>query len=99
MSAFDSVNEWIAKITDLLKTLVVLGIVIGILFDDPFGVIAGVGRLMGQFGDAGLAGLLALIFLVAMYPKRSEEHTSNSSHGYISYAVFCLKKKILTLLT
>src|SRR2546422_4536565 len=26
-------------------------------------------------------------------PARSEEHTSNSSHGYISYAVFCLKKK------
>src|SRR5205809_1939976 len=26
-------------------------------------------------------------------PVRSEEHTSDSSHGYISYAVFCLKKK------
>src|SRR5216684_6750213 len=26
--------------------------------------------------------------------RRSEEHTLNSSHGYISYAVFCLKKKI-----
>src|SRR2546430_3535851 len=25
--------------------------------------------------------------------KRSEEHTSNSSHSQISYAVFCLKKK------
>src|SRR5207245_3841268 len=25
--------------------------------------------------------------------KRSEEHTLNSSHGSISYAVFCLKKK------
>src|SRR5205809_5851783 len=25
--------------------------------------------------------------------SRSEEHTSDSSHGYISYAVFCLKKK------
>src|SRR2546422_7468492 len=24
---------------------------------------------------------------------RSEEHSLNSSHGYISYAVFCLKKK------
>src|SRR2546429_3990044 len=24
---------------------------------------------------------------------RSEEHTSDSSHGYISYAGFCLKKK------
>src|SRR5690242_9452856 len=26
-------------------------------------------------------------------PARSEEHTSNSSHMSISYAVFCLKKK------
>src|SRR5205809_6546664 len=25
--------------------------------------------------------------------KRSEEHTSELRHGYISYAVFCLKKK------
>src|SRR2546422_8620572 len=25
--------------------------------------------------------------------KRSEEHTSELHHGYISYAVFCLKKK------
>src|SRR5256884_1526602 len=25
--------------------------------------------------------------------RRSEEHSLNSSHGYISYAVFCLKKK------
>src|SRR5260221_5245919 len=25
--------------------------------------------------------------------KRSEEHTSDSSHTVISYAVFCLKKK------
>src|SRR5258708_22266777 len=25
--------------------------------------------------------------------KRSEEHTSDSSHQIISYAVFCLKKK------
>src|SRR2546422_1925780 len=26
--------------------------------------------------------------------KRSEEHTSELRHGYISHAVFCLKKKI-----
>src|SRR3712207_7040992 len=26
-------------------------------------------------------------------PSRSEEHTLNSSHANISYAVFCLKKK------
>src|ERR1041385_2818657 len=27
------------------------------------------------------------------HKTRSEEHTSELSHGYISYAVFCLKKK------
>src|SRR2546429_8333071 len=31
--------------------------------------------------------------LQAVDELRSEEHTLNSSHGYISYAVFCLKKK------
>src|SRR2546426_3305985 len=29
----------------------------------------------------------------ALYEVRSEEHTSDSSHLVISYAVFCLKKK------
>src|SRR5438552_12782546 len=33
--------------------------------------------------------------LLAVFParQRSEEHTLNSSHQIISYAVFCLKKK------
>src|SRR2546429_1760440 len=30
---------------------------------------------------------------LAPRPTRSEEHTSELRHGYISYAVFCLKKK------
>src|SRR5688500_19123736 len=29
---------------------------------------------------------------------RSEEHTSDSSHLVISYAVFCLKKKIISIM-
>src|SRR2546427_5737238 len=37
----------------------------------------------------GLAGR----FGVQAIPQRSEEHTLNSSHSQISYAVFCLKKK------
>src|SRR2546427_1973755 len=31
--------------------------------------------------------------MLAGHIDRSEEHTSNSSHSQISYAVFCLKKK------
>src|SRR5437660_7198705 len=43
-------------------------------------------RILDEGPDAGDAGQLA--------PQlRSEEHTSESSHVAISYAVFCLKKK------
>lgn len=68
--AFNTVVKWIGYITDLLVKLIVLGIVIGILFEDYFGVIEGIGTLMSQFGDAGLAGLLALILLVMWYTKK-----------------------------
>ena len=50
---FETLNEWLGIATDLLKSLVVIGIVVGILFDDFFGVIEGLGRVMAQFGDAG----------------------------------------------
>ena len=68
--ALQTVNEWLEQITDLLKTLVVIGIVVGILFDDFFGVISGLGRIMTQFGDAGFAGILALMIIVMWYEKK-----------------------------
>ena len=64
-----NVNGWITDFTDLLQGLVVLGIVVGILFNDYFGVIGGIGRLMGQIGENGLAGLVALILIVLWYKK------------------------------
>ena len=45
-------------------------IVVGILFDDFFGVIGGLGRIMTQFGDAGFAGILALMIIVMWYEKK-----------------------------
>src|SRR5438552_8155043 len=42
---------------------------------------------------ARAAGIEQLITRPITLPQRSEEHTSNSSHQIISYAVFCLKKK------
>ncbi len=49
--------------------LIVLGIVVGVLFEDYFGVIGGIGDLMSKFGDGGFAGLLALILIVMWYKK------------------------------
>ena len=68
--ALQTVNDWLGQITDLLKTLVVIGIVVGILFDDFFGVISGLGRVMTQFGDVGFAGILALMIIVMWYEKK-----------------------------
>ena len=67
--AISTVTDWISQITDLLQSLVVLGVVTGILFNDPFGVIAGIGSLMGQIGESGLAGLVALVLVATWYKK------------------------------
>ncbi len=68
--AIAKLTGWITKLSDLLISLVVLGIVVGILFNDPFGVIAGVGNLFSQIGDNGLAGLLVLYLVYMMYPNK-----------------------------
>ena len=70
LKALQTVNGWLGQLTDLLKTFVIVGITVGILFDDYFGVIGGVGRVMAQFGDAGFAGILALMILVMWYDKK-----------------------------
>tara|TARA_B110000240_G_C13162647_1_gene310089 strand:+ start:213 stop:431 length:219 start_codon:yes stop_codon:yes gene_type:complete len=60
-------TEWIGTFVDLLKVLVTLGIVIGILFGDQFGVIANLGVIMTGLGEQGLAGLVAIALLVTWY--------------------------------
>ena len=67
--AIANITDWINEFTGLLQTLVVFGVVVGILFDDPFGVISGIGNLMSQVGDSGLAGLVALLLVVLWYKK------------------------------
>src|SRR5437899_4475414 len=50
-----------------------------------------------EVGRRALSEKLAILDMVAIHHRdgklRSEEHTLNSSHLGISYAVFCLKKK------
>ena len=41
--AITNVTTWLNEFTDLLKALIVFGIVSGILYDDYFGVIGGIG--------------------------------------------------------
>jgi hypothetical protein len=64
-----TVNGWVTIITEFLQGLIVLGVVIGILFNDYFGVIGGIGKLMENIGENGLAGLVALVLVVLWYKK------------------------------
>ena len=60
-------TEWLGTFVELLKVLLVLGVVIGILYEDYFGVIANLGVIMKNLGQQGLAGLVALAILVTWY--------------------------------
>ena len=64
-----TVNGWVTELYTFLQGLGVLGVVVGILFNDYFGVIGGIGNLMGQIGENGLAGLVALVLVVLWYKK------------------------------
>ena len=70
LDGIKTLNEWLGIAIELLKSLVGVGFFVGILFDDFFGVIGGLGRIMAQFGDAGFAGILALMILVMWYEKK-----------------------------
>ena len=68
--AMGTITTWLNDFTDLLKALLVLGILSGILYNDMFGVVAGIGRLMANIGDGGLAGLVALVLVVEWWNKK-----------------------------
>src|SRR2546422_7156901 len=53
-----------------------------------------VGRMPGAAGARGVGDEIERIGGARVHPQRDRKSTRlNSSHGYISYAVFCLKKK------
>ena len=45
-----TVNEYLETITDLVKTLVIIGIIVEIIFPNRFGVIENLREIMEQFG-------------------------------------------------
>ena len=64
-----TVNEMVTELSSFLLSLIVLGVAVGILFNDYFGVIDGIKNLMTGIGEKGLAGLVALILVAVWYKK------------------------------
>ncbi len=67
--AITTIHGWVSVFTGLLLQLIVLGVVIGVLFDDQFKVIEGIGNTMQLIGNEGLGGLIALVLIATWYKK------------------------------
>ena len=67
--AIVTITTWVNDLSDLLKSLLVMGILIGLVYNDLFGVIDNIGKLMSNIGDGGLAGLVALVLVVTWWKK------------------------------
>ena len=68
--AITTITSWVNDLSDLLKALIVMGVLIGLAYNDIFGVIGNIGRLMSNIGDGGLAGLVALVLVVTWWKKK-----------------------------
>ena len=67
--AIVTITTWVNDLSDLLTSLLVMGILIGLVYNDLFGVIGNIGKLMSNIGDGGLAGLVALVLVVTWWKK------------------------------
>ena len=66
---FTKVNKWLVSTTELMKNILVFGIIAGLLFGDPFGVINTISNLISGVGEQGLAGFISLAILILIYRR------------------------------
>ena len=65
----DKINKWLLTTTDLLKNVLVFGIIAGLLFEAPFGVINTKSTLICGVGEKGLAGFISLAIIILIYRR------------------------------
>ena len=63
------INKWLVTITDLMKNILVFAIISGLLFNDPFGTIAEITKIMSGVGPQGLAGFISLAIIILIYRR------------------------------
>ena len=62
------INKWLVDITNVLKNILTFGIITGLLFGDPFGIIKTISTLISGIGEQGIAGFICLAILI-MYRR------------------------------
>ena len=63
------IKKWLVTVTDLMKNILVFAIISGLLFNDPFGTIGAITKLISGVGPQGLAGFISLAIIILMYRR------------------------------
>ena len=63
------INKWLVTVTDLMKNILVFAIISGLLFNDPFGTIGTITKLISGVDPQGLAGFISLAILILIYRR------------------------------
>lgn len=73
MHYLQEVKKWLGEITEILLLFVALGVVVEILFGSQVsffgGVVSNLTALIGQFGEDGLVGLIALGIILYLFQR------------------------------
>ena len=67
--AIETVGGYASSLTDFGIKVIVALVVVDILFPGSTSITSNIGELVGQFGDNGLAGLIALLLFLMLYRK------------------------------
>ena len=63
-----SIN-FLKEITEWLRVIFVFAVLAGLLFDDPFGVLANITKLLSNVSDHGMSALIALLIIILWNKK------------------------------
>ena len=66
----DTITGMVGSVTDFGLKLVVALVVVDVIYPGATGTVANLGAIAGQFGDHGMAGLIALFLFAMLYKKK-----------------------------
>ena len=69
MKYINKINKWLIDITKLLTNVFVFALLSGLLFNDTFGTIEMIVKLISGVNEKVLAGFISLAIIILMYRR------------------------------
>ena len=69
MGALSTVGGWAKSVTDFGLTIITALIVVDILYPNSSYITENLARVVGDFGDQGVAGLIVVLLFLVLYRR------------------------------